>query len=102
MMSCEYSLNDAYDLALRVGRGAARDYVAQRRDVAPDQQEELLGCFIIGLEEALTGVIQGRDETLSDIVEAAIEAFVEESHRLPAPALAADPERLFDFDSLIA
>lgn len=102
MMSCAYTLNEAYDLALRVGRGAARDYVAQRRDIAPEQQEELLGCFIIGMEEALSGLIAGRDETLPDIVEAAIEAFVEESDRWPASAPGADSERLFDFDSLLA
>lgn len=100
MITCEHSLNDAYDLALRVGRGAARDYVRERREVAPERQDELLGVFIIGLEEALTSVISGRDEALPDIVEAAIEAFVAEADRWPAPA--SDPERLFDFDSLLA
>jgi hypothetical protein len=100
MISCGHSLNDAYDLAMRVGRGAARDYVRERQAIAPGQEDELLGMFIIGLEEALTSVIDGRDGVVADILEAAIEAFVSEADRWPATA--ADPERLFDFDSIVA
>jgi hypothetical protein len=99
MISCDHTVNEAYDLALRVGRGAARDYVRERQAIAPGQADELLGMFIIGLEEALASVIEGRAGVMADILEAAIEAFVSEADRWPAPG--ADPERLFDFDSLI-
>ncbi len=99
MITSNCSLNDAYDLAMRIGRGAARDYVRERRAVTPAQEDELLGVFIIGLEDALASVIQRRDGVFADIVEAAIEAFVSEADRLPA--CGPDPERLFDFESLI-
>ncbi|WP_363348500.1 hypothetical protein [Methylocystis echinoides] len=94
------NLNAAYDMALRVGRGAARDYVARRRDVAPERQEEFLGCFIVGLEDTLAGMIPSENGAFADILDAAIEAFVAEADRWPAPA--ADPERLFDFENLVA
>ncbi len=100
MISCDRTLNQAYDLAMRIGRGAARDYVRDRQDVAPEGQDELLGVFILGLEEALASVIETREGVFADIVEAAIEAFVSEADRWPAPG--AEPERLFDFDSLLA
>lgn len=100
MISCEHTPNEAYDLALRVGRGAARDYVRERRAVAPAEEDELLGVYIIGLEEALSSMIRVREGLFADILEAAIEAFVAEADRWPTGVT--DPERLFDFDSLIA
>lgn len=100
MMACRHNLNDAYDLAMRVGRGAARDYIARRGQIEPERQEEFLGFFIIGLEETLSSMIIGRADALPDIVEAAIEAFVKETECWPA--LAADQEQLFDFERLIA
>jgi hypothetical protein len=99
MISCDRTLNQAYDLAMRIGRGAARDYVRDREGVAPERQDELLGVFILGLEEALSSVIEAREGVFADIFEAAVEAFVSEADRWPAPG--SDPERLFDFDSLL-
>ncbi len=94
------NLNAAYDMAMQVGRGTARDYVEQRRDVAPERQEEFLGCFIVALEDTLADMIPCEGGVFADIVDAAIEAFVAEADRWPEPA--ADPERLFDFESLVA
>lgn len=94
------NLNAAYDMAIRVGRGTARDYVERRRDVAPERQEEFLGCFIVALEDALAGVVSDADNAFADILDAAIEAFVAEAERWPTPA--ADPERLFDYEQLVA
>jgi hypothetical protein len=94
------NLNAAYDMAMRLGRGTARDYVERRREVAPERQEEFLGCFIVALEDTLAGMIASEHGAFPDILEAAIEAFVAEADRLPAPA--ADPERLFDYENLVA
>ncbi len=94
------NLNATYDMAMRVGRGTARDYVERRRQVAPERQEEFLGCFIVALEDTLAGMIAREQGAFADILDAAIEAFVAEADRWPAPA--ADPERLFDFENLVA
>jgi hypothetical protein len=94
------TLNADYDMAMRVGRGAGRSYSESRRDLAPERHEELLGCFIIALEDALAGVIASDHRAFPDMIEAAIEAFVAEADRLPTPA--ADPDRLFLFDDLLA
>lgn len=99
-MPRQRNLNADYDMAMRVGRGAGRNFVESRRDVTPERQEELLGCFIVALEDTLAGMIPSDHRAFPDIVDAAIEAFVAETERRPAPA--ADPERLFLYDDLVA
>lgn len=94
------NLNAAYEMATRVGRGTARDYVERRRNIAPERQDEFLGCFIVALEDALASIVSNADNAFADILDAAIEAFVAEADRWPAPA--ADPEKLFDFENLVA
>jgi hypothetical protein len=86
-MSYEPNADVAIEIACRVGRGAARDYASRLHEVAPPQQEEFLGCFIVGLEETITGMVSGA--SVSQIVDVAIEAFVEEAARWPAQSAAA-------------
>lgn len=88
-MSYEPNADVAIEIACRVGRGAARDYASRLHEVAPPQQEEFLGCFIVGLEETITGMVSGAGDSVSHIVDVAIEAFVEEAARWPAQSAAA-------------
>lgn len=81
-MSYEPNANAAIEIACRVGRGAARDYALRVREVAPPQQEEFLGCFIVGLEEAIAGVVPSAAHN-PQIVDFAIKAFVDEAALLP-------------------
>jgi hypothetical protein len=83
-MSYEPNANVAIEIACRVGRGAARDYASRVREVAPPQQEEFLGCFIVGLEETIAGLVPGASDNVAQIVDFAIKAFVDEAALLPA------------------
>jgi hypothetical protein len=83
-MSYEPNANAAIEIACRIGRGAARDYASRLHEVAPLQQEEFLGCFIVGLEETIAGMIAGAGDNVAQIVDVAIEAFVDEAARWPA------------------
>jgi hypothetical protein len=80
-MSYEPNANAAIEIACRVGRGAARDYAARLHEVAPPQQEEFLGCFIVGLEETIEGMVSGAGDNVGQIVDFAIQAFVDEAAR---------------------
>jgi hypothetical protein len=83
-MSYEPNANAAIEIACRVGRGAARDYATRVREVAPPQQEEFLGCFIVGLEETIAGMVPATGANVSQIVDFAIKAFVDEAALWPA------------------
>lgn len=85
-MSYEPNANAAIEIASRVGRGAGRDYASRLHEVAPLQQEEFLGCFIVGLEETIAGMVAS--DNVAQIVDVAIEAFVDEAARWPAQSLA--------------
>ena len=87
-MSYEPNANAAIEIACRVGRGAARDYAARLREVAPPEQEEFLGCFIVGLEETIAGMVSDAGDNVAQIVDVAIEAFVDEVARWPAESAA--------------
>lgn len=80
-MSYEPNADAAIEIACRVGRGAARDYAARLHEVAPPKQEEFLGCFIVGLEETIEGMVAGAGDNVPRIVDVAIQAFVDEAAR---------------------
>lgn len=82
-MSYEPNANAAIEIACRVGRGAARDYAARLHEVAPPKQEEFLGCFIVGLEETIQGMVSGATDNVAQVVDSAIQAFVDEVARWP-------------------
>lgn len=82
-MSYEPNADLAIEIARRVGQGAARDYAARLQEVAPPQHEELLGCFIVGLQETVQGLVLGASDNVAQVVDCAIAAFVDEAARWP-------------------